>query len=355
MSEVEPSVEPLPQRLPWQAPIWQSLDQARRDARLAHGLLLTGPRGVGKRHFARRLAYELLCERSAIGSEPCGECRSCIQLQAGFHPNAQRLSLLVDERTGKEKRDISVEQVRDLIGALMLSSHYGQARLVVIDPAEQLNLAASNALLKTLEEPPPGTHLLLISEQPQSLLPTLLSRLQRLAFATPSPPQASAWLSVHHPDTSPAALALAEGAPLLAVALEASGELARDQQWRSLLLSASSQGGNPLQVAAALLGEKTDRREQARAFLGWFQRLLHELLVAQAAAEGQGDPEWRALRARLTGTGIEALRAEAVEGLRRLASNSDPMLMVESLMILWWRWTRRTGVRASAEPRSRPS
>src|SRR5690606_17379482 len=147
----------------------------------------------------------------------CGGCRACVQLAVGAHPDALLLStdgllglaLTADGRhdqqlahwqpddsrnEGRKRRDIAIDAARKLSERLGLFSHYGRARTAMIEPADALNTNSVNALLKTIEEPPPATHLLLVSERPQALPPTLRSRCQRIRFGTPPADAAQAWL-----------------------------------------------------------------------------------------------------------------------------------------------------------------
>jgi DNA polymerase-3 subunit delta' len=148
-------------------------DAAARN-RLAHALLLTGPAGIGKSLVAFELAARLLCERT--DTAPCGECTRCTQVRAGTHPDLVRIGLV----TGK--KEISIEAVRQL-KRVMLMRAVGNARKVgVIDDADRLSIAAQNALLKLLEEPPRGTHLILVTPSVRALLPTIRSRCETVLF-----------------------------------------------------------------------------------------------------------------------------------------------------------------------------
>lgn len=323
--------------LPWQADLWTRANQARRAGRLAHALLLAGPRGVGKRIFARRLAASLMCEARADDGHPCGACRGCVQMGAGTHPNLTWLTREINEKTDKEKRDISMEQLRGMMERLSLASHYGQARVLVVDPADALNVNGVNALLKTVEEPPSGLHILLISERPMALAPTLRSRCQRLNFQIPPQAEAEAWLRVQAPDLDAgAALREASGAPLIALAARdsVSGDL--QHAWRDQLLAVAEQRVDPLAAAGRLAsaGSKLSP-ELVQDWLRNFQRMLHQLLRALA---GVGDERALAMVASRLGAGhIEQLLAETIESQRRLQGNANPQLAVESLMISWWR------------------
>ena len=300
--------------LPWQEDLWLRVTSLVLQDRLTHALLIAGPRGVGKRQFARALTAFILCE--ARSGFACGACRSCLQFEAGHHPNAVTLQREVDEKTGKEKRDIGIEQIRDLGERLALSSHYGQAKVALIDPVDALNLNGSNALLKTIEEPPAKSHLILISERPQALPATLRSRCQRLRLAPPARHEALAWLG----DSRDAADALdqAHGAPLRAREVLASGQLERGRKWAGELHAIATQGRDPLVVAAAI------GKEDAVAFMEWLLTWLAAQLKERVSA-GVG------------AEGIEALIQETLSAHARLRANANQQLLIESLLILWWR------------------
>lgn len=318
--------------LPWHDAVWNRVAVAVREQTLAQALLLCGPAGVGKRRFARRLAAALLCETPTVDGEACGVCRGCAQFAAGSHPNLVWLQRAINPKTDKEKRDISMEQLRAMMDTLSLASHYGLARVVLIDPADALNTAGVNALLKTVEEPRPGNYVLLLSERPMDLAATLRSRCQRLNFAPPPPAQALAWLTAQQPGIDAvAALADAGGAPLAALDLHRNGQSARRRNWQEVLLSLAEGRGDPL--AAALQVDKNATAD----WLPAYQTLLHRL---QRAAVGlDADAQLIRIARRVSPEIIAALFAEATEGRRRLAGNASPQLLIESLMISWWRRT----------------
>lgn len=339
MSEL-PSMSEV-QVLPWQTVLWGRVNEARRAGRLGHALLLAGPAGVGKRLFAARLAASLLCESVDGDGAPCGMCRGCVQRIAGTHPNLIWLTREYNEKTDKEKRDISMEQLRTMMERLGLASHYGQSRVVVIDPADALNASGVNAVLKTVEEPPPGIHILLISERPMALAPTLRSRCQRLSLPLPAREVAEQWLASRLPGVdAAAALGEAGGAPLTALEAHATGGLEEHQaSWREALMAVASQRLDPLSAAARVAppGSRLTP-ELVQEWLHQLQRMLHRLLRTIVGLET--DPGLRRLAEKLGVGHVDQLLAELVEGQRRLQGNANPQLMVESLMISWW---RRTG------------
>ncbi|MGU9807456.1 DNA polymerase III subunit delta' [Pseudomonas sp. A214] len=202
---------------PWQDGLWQQL--AGR-AQHAHAYLLHGPVGIGKRALAERLMASLLCQRPDI-SNACGECKSCLLLKAGSHPDNY---VLEPEEADKA---IKVDQVRDLVSFVVQTSQMGGRKVVLIEPVESMNINAANALLKSLEEPSGDTVLLLVSHQPSRLLATIKSRCVQQACPLPSEAMSLKWLAEALPDSSDEErvelLTLAAGSPLAAVSLQAQG------------------------------------------------------------------------------------------------------------------------------------
>jgi len=200
-------------KLPWLDIHKAALDRVLAGSRLGHAPLLLGSPGVGKRALADWLVRRLLCLAPAEG-EPCGSCRSCELLDGVAHPDRFELGLLED------KNEILVDQVRDFIASISLTSTLGPRRVGLVAPADRLNRNAANALLKTLEEPSGEVWLVLVADSEKRLPATVLSRCQRYHVAVPDRAGALDWLGSRHGDRTPGqcatALALADGAPLLA-------------------------------------------------------------------------------------------------------------------------------------------
>ena len=304
--------------LPWQQELWSRVTALAMQGSLTHALLLSGPRGVGKLHFASALTAFMICERRDVYA--CGACRSCQQFSAGHHPNVCFIRREVDEKTGKQRRDIAIEQIRELGERLMLSSHYGGAKVAVIDPADALNVSGVNALLKTIEEPPPNVHLILISERPQALLPTLRSRCQRLRMPIPDHSLALAWLG--NGENERDALEQAYGAPLKAKELLESGQAERGRKWAAEMAAIAAQRRDPLSVASAV------GKDEMQAFLEWLLGWLN----AQLKLQWHGNADQR--------RGVEQMIQETFSALQRLRSNANPQLQIESLLVLWWSVSR---------------
>ena len=199
-------------------------------ANLPHALLLRGRAGTGKHTFALTLAQTLLCSQKT--EKACGVGPSCVWFAEGNHPDFRLISPEDADETEDapkkkaKKSQISVTQIRQLIDYLSLSSHQVNAqRVILISPAETLNLASANALLKMLEEPPANTLFLLVTGQAQRLLPTILSRCQAIDMPLPSKTDALSWLKSQSVNNAEAALDYAGGAPLLALQVAEEGEL----------------------------------------------------------------------------------------------------------------------------------
>jgi len=195
--------------LPWQQTLWTQLTQrVLMQQSLPHALLAAGMQGMGKRAFVWRLAAWLLCrKRSTHPSGACGVCESCQWLKSGTHPSLQVLPLVSmpieadneplkekssntkDKKNTKSTSNSTLKIKVDDIRALQPFIYQGGQgmRICVLDHAEQMTVAAANALLKTLEEPQAQVHLFLISDTPAQLLPTIKSRVQQLALQTIEP------------------------------------------------------------------------------------------------------------------------------------------------------------------------
>ncbi len=179
---------------PWQQRIYAQAAASLDAGRLGHALLFAGPAQLGKRDVALRLAQRLLCEARLPDGDPCGQCRGCHLLAAGTHPDYQFVSFIPNKEGTRLRTEIVIEQIRGISERLALTPQYGGAQVVIVDPAEAINHAASNALLKTLEEPVPGRYLWLVSAHPARLSATIRSRCQKLEFRLPSPGEALDWL-----------------------------------------------------------------------------------------------------------------------------------------------------------------
>jgi DNA polymerase III subunit delta' len=153
------------------------LRNALAQGRFPHAFLFVGPEGVGKRTFALGLAQALLCERvPAVALDPCEMCPSCLQVKAGTHPDVLQVARPDD------KHELPIKIIRDLCLDLGLKPMRGDRRVAIVDDADDLNDEASNAFLKTLEEPPPGSVLILIGTSAEGQIETVVSRCRVVRF-----------------------------------------------------------------------------------------------------------------------------------------------------------------------------
>jgi DNA polymerase-3 subunit delta' len=247
---------------------WEALPPWQDDAAAAalaerswwpHALLLTGRQGVGKRLLAMHLARALLCETPRSDGSACGDCTSCGLVERGSHPDLRLIEPFAydDEGNATPVDAITVEPtIIDRVRATVESSPRRQGR--GHHPAER-NAAAANALLKTLEEPPPRTYLLLVSHQPGRLPATIVSRCRRLPVPDPDPALASQWLADRNVADPELVLAQAGGAPMLALSLADPAV----QQARKLLLGelARPERLSPVAVGARLEAVPKDQRK----------------------------------------------------------------------------------------------
>lgn len=244
--------------------------------RAPHAVLLTAPEGIGLEHLGEALARALLCEQPVMPhGSACGACHACNWMSQGNHPDFRRVQPEAldegEDSAGKERRksqQIRIEQVRELQDFLGMGSHRGGRRVVLLWPAQSMNAATQNALLKSLEEPGPGTVFLLLATDTQRLLPTVRSRCQQYAASLPERDAAIRWLGEQGIDAPEQMLALAGGAPLLAAALDA------ERASIGALVQTLSRPEGDLLAAAGALSTGTP----PAAFIDLLYRWCHDLL-----------------------------------------------------------------------------
>lgn len=263
---------------------------------LAHALLVRGPKGIGKQAFGLALAQALLCEKPGAGGSACGTCNSCGWFANGTHPDFRMLVPPVDAEPGAEPEDapaksketksspwISIEQVRELHDFINVSSHRGGRKVIVVSPAEALNMAAANALLKNLEEPPAQTHFILISHRPHRLMRTIISRCRQLSLPVPPRTDVIAWLAEQGIKEPEVVLAQASGAPLLALEMvEGDGLAGRPEFLRTL----ASTDLDPLAAAEAF------RDLPLEQFINWLQKWTCDIVEQRMLGRVRYNPDF---------------------------------------------------------------
>ncbi len=208
---------------PWQEERWQHAVRYVKDQRLAHAVLISGPKSIGKLEFCLQFIKRLNCTSPNIDGYACGTCKDCHLFNAKTHPDVRILN--VDEGEEQKKSEqIKIDDIRELNQFMTLSRQQGKYKIVCINMAENVNINAANALLKTLEEPPENSILLLVSHRADALLPTIKSRCQNWKLHIPSEAQSLEWLNDQeeyaHWDSM---LKVAGGRTLHALALKRSG------------------------------------------------------------------------------------------------------------------------------------
>lgn len=254
----------------WHQQQWRQLQLRRGQQQLPHALLLTGEAGIGKAEFAVQFARSLLCEQPDMQGHACQQCAACQRFNAGSHPDLLRVE---PEEAGKP---IKVDQIRRLIGEMALASHYGGYRVLIMDPADAMNSNAANSFLKTLEEPPADSVLLLVSAMPSRLPATIRSRCQLLRFSTPAAEMVKDWLVEQDPSAGEeklrAALRLSGEAPLLARQYLAHDWLEQRHTLLQALVEIAHGVTKPVTVANQVL--KLDRRLPIHWLYDWVADLI---------------------------------------------------------------------------------
>ncbi|WP_409268264.1 DNA polymerase III subunit delta' [Massilia sp. BHUDP2] len=330
---------------PWQQAAWTRLQQMRE--RLPHAILFHGPAGVGKAGFMESFAQALLCENVRPDGHACGSCASCGWFLQNNHPDYRRVrpEALEDEPVaegdeaaepaGKSKssktpsKEIKIEQIRALADFMNISTHRQGLRVVVLYPAETLNMPASNALLKTLEEPPPGTVFLLSSNSLDRLLPTILSRCRKFALPMPSHEEALAWLKEQGVQDADSWLREQGGAPLAAL-LEA--ESGSREEMEALLHFLA----NPAVDGALRTAEKL-AKASLPALVAWQQRWLYDVFSVKLSGKSRYYPRYQRELAALAGrvsTGSLNRAIKAANERRAVADHPlSAKLFVEDMLL----------------------
>ncbi|MGB7481464.1 MAG: DNA polymerase III subunit delta' [Burkholderiaceae bacterium] len=330
---------------PWQIDDWRRLRQLA--ARLPHALLFHGAEGIGKTCFAEAFAQALLCQAPDAEGHACGTCASCGWFAQGNHPDyrcvrPEALEAADDDEAADEdgkkgaksktpSKDIRIDQIRALADFMNISTHRRGVRVVLLYPAEALNAPAANALLKTLEEPPPDTVFLLVTHNPDRLLPTILSRCRKFALALPAPDAALAWLRQQGVAAADAEMWLAEqgGAPLAARALAEGGEREAMEEFLRQLAQPGVDGA--LKAAEKL--QKVPLPEQ----VAWLQRWLYDLFALKLAGRVRYYPRYRKELAALAGRAEAGALAQAIKSAGERAAVAahplSPRLFIEDMLI----------------------
>ncbi|MCW4148279.1 DNA polymerase III subunit delta' [Halomonas sp. 18H] len=316
--------------LPWHDPTWRQLCRLADAGRMPHALLFSGEHGVGKQRLAEALIARTMC--AAPGEQACGQCRSCQLLASGYHPDLLRIS------PEEGKRQIRIDTIRDVNRFVSQTAQQGGYRVIIISPAEAMNVAASNALLKSLEEPGDQTLFILLADVPSRVLPTIRSRCQQWPLPSVALADCLGWLTEQLASEDEARFwwQVSGGLPLRAVELAAPEARALRQQLHDCF-EQLVRGGEPVSEAARLDRQAID----AILWYGiaWLEDLIRLGLSGSTSALRNPDllPLYRQAVKNARVRDWFKLLDYAREQRRLLAvgANPNPQLVLEAWLVRW--------------------
>lgn len=307
---------------------------------MPHALLFAGGQGFGKSQLANRLAHTLLCQSPSDNGVPCGNCQACDLLSAGTHPD---LKILEPEEEGKTIPAATVRAVADFFA---LKGQYGGRQIVIINPAEAMNVFGANGLLKTLEEPTADALIILVTSQASLLLPTIRSRCQHVVFPRPDAAISVNWLKDHLGSSAeattlaPTLLDLANGAPLEALKLFEMGGLEIRQGLAEQWLQVVEGRGDPLKCASNWADLGLPRA------VNWLNSWTMDLIRLKSGADSDVItntdllPQLQKLVQRLDLRRLFGHLEQITECSRWAGGQLNAQLALEDIMINWGRRNR---------------
>lgn len=316
---------------PWQQDEWVRVQRRVHQHKLPHALLLGGRPGLAKLQFAKSLAGGLLCSRPNEHGEACGQCKNCNLFIGDSHPDFHGIA---PENLSYQ---IKVDQIRALNDFLMLSRQLGRYKIGLIAQAEALNRHAANSLLKTLEEPPAGSLILLVTSQPMSLPATIKSRCQRIFFKPPPRRLGIEWLREQFPAVEDHALllSLAHGEPLTAAKLVRTEQLEQRQRVYTDLIQFLR--GRNCVVTVASRWKDTDLRQILDWLLSWLMDSVR--LQFNAGTDSLNNPDFHheldSLSHQVVLRCLFRLLDEMFESKRRLDGSLNDQLLLEDVLLAW--------------------
>jgi DNA polymerase-3 subunit delta' len=248
-----------------------TLRTALTNNRLHHAYCFVGPEGVGKRTVATALVKAVHCIKG--GDDFCGQCINCARITDGNHPDVRVIEPLAS------KKEISIQQIRELERELNYRSFSGRRKCAIIDPASLLNPASQNALLKTLEEPPENSLMILIAPNSGGLLPTVRSRCLRLAFAPLARREVAEFLQTKCAIAAGDAqflAAMSMGSIGAALSLDKDELIEKRRGWAGMLGSLRAGDHHAAMAAAEAL---SGNRDEVLRFLKWADSWYRDVMV----------------------------------------------------------------------------
>lgn len=301
-------------QIPWHKVRWQQFEQSIERGRLAHAFLLEGPPGLGKGLFARRMAARMfgLDMAAGGGDESIG------------HPD------LICVTVPEDKKQIGVDQIRELCAALSMTSHGGGYKVAIIDPADRMNVNAANSLLKTLEEPTADTLLILVRSRMDTLPATIASRCQRIRFPVPPRKASEAWLETIEPGRDWSLLLnAAGGAPLAAVRAAEAGEEELERRFAADLRAIASGARDPVGAASEW------HRSGVETCLRWLNAAVCDLIRARLAPDSSDTNYLQNIDETIPLERLFHYLDEVQTALARRDGALNAQMTVESLLVPW--------------------
>jgi len=330
---------------PWQQAAWTQIQQLH--GRWPHAILLHGQEGIGKTVFAEWLAQSLLCESPQPDRQPCGVCLSCGWFSQYSHPDYRRLRPEILEAGAPDSdseeapaksaaksakapsKEIVINQVRSLTEFMNISTHRQGIRVIVIYPAEGMNVAAANALLKSLEEPGPNTVFILVAHSIDALLPTMVSRCHQFALPMPEREQALAWL-VEQKIAKPEQFLAEQGGAPLAAFESSQSETVQQQEEFLLHLQRPSLDG------ALKIADKC-QKTAIPLLLSWMQRWLYDVFSFKLTGKIRYYPRYqKEINIIAAGISLPAILALLESNTQRRAVADHPLsakLLIEEMLL----------------------
>lgn len=318
--------------LPWQQYQWEHLCGYIAQKRIPQALLITGNKGLGKQQLAQQFASALLCTTVKDNGIACGQCSSCLLVNADTHPD------FIQVQPEEEGKGIAIGQIRSLITRLTLKPQFETYRVVIINPADMMNNAAANAFLKCLEEPTERTCIILISEKPGKLPATIISRCQKLAIPTPDKEIVAKWLAEtlrSEDKTLQCNVSLAQGAPLLALDYANDKTLALRNECFEAWMAIAKQRKSPVIVA------EDWHKLPAAPLIFWLTSWTIDLVKCfyHGQAENLYNPDLNVklqeLSKQLELKGLYKLYDLLLLGRQRLDTQINKQLLFEEILIQW--------------------
>lgn len=316
----------------------QMFQTAIRSGRLGQAYFLVGPEGIGKSLFARELAKALLCERPPAPLTACDSCGACHQVEAGTHPDVLTLS------TPEGKHELPVDEMREFCSQLARTPARGGWKVGIIEDVDQFNLESANSFLKSLEEPPPRTILLLIATSTDRQLPTILSRCQIVRFSPLAPAELSAVLQeqgVDDPQKRDRLVKLAGGSVSRASALNDEAVWTMREE---LIAGITAERPNFTQLAKLWMGFVEDagkdsaaQRNRASVVIGFLIDALRQALrlalgASVAGIEPEDERRLKAFSQRVGSERLIELIEKCVEADFRVERRVQLILVIEAAL-----------------------